>query len=349
MRVNSLNTNQFFKGTVNRNKIKLAQEIDNCPQETQESLIGNINTLKSRLEECTPFWKTFTLDFEYYSEYDTSTSPYIHHGVVTVVDEKNQTYKKDFVLGQTAKKYSPANENSCYKNGEEIWEEGFKELTQASAYSQHEKPEKYIHPDFQNIYNAIEDVDEELDFDKAQAAYNIKWEWKQNPEIDLNTRIHWLNKENKGAESMLHRLEDRGERIELNKSGLARRLYEISVDCPQDIVDSIIGNINTLTKRIETSTSKYKNYDIGLAYNTCGLENLLLVVSSQYERIDGEVKLCKSINNTSEKKCLLNSQQIWDELFKPVTEKVLWDGYNNTPYQNGRHSQREQAIFDRLI
>ncbi len=119
-----------FNGQVRRNKEKIAQEIASGDPEQQASLIGNINTLKQRLEQQTPDYKNYTIDFERKYVRSSGEDEYGHpyaegyNGVITVVDDDKEI---DYI--STVELSLTKNGRTQKADGETIWRDGFMNLT----------------------------------------------------------------------------------------------------------------------------------------------------------------------------------------------------------------------------
>ena len=119
-----------FNGHVRMNKEKVAQEIASGDPEQQASLIGNINTLKQRLEQQTPDYKNYTIDFERKYVRSSGEDEYGHpyaegyNGVITVVDDDKEI---DYI--STVELSLTKNGRTQKADGETIWRDGFMNLT----------------------------------------------------------------------------------------------------------------------------------------------------------------------------------------------------------------------------
>ena len=119
-----------FNGQVRMNKEKVAQEIASGDPEQQASLIGNINTLKQRLENGTPDYKNYTIDFERNYVRSAGEDEYGHpyaegyNGVITVVDDDKEI---DYI--STVELSLTKNGRTQKADGETIWRDGFMNLT----------------------------------------------------------------------------------------------------------------------------------------------------------------------------------------------------------------------------
>ena len=119
-----------FNGQVRMNKEKVAQEIASGDPEQQASLIGNINTLKQRLENKTPDYKNYTIDFERNYVRSSGEDEYGHpyaegyNGVITVVDDDKEI---DYI--STVELSLTKNGRTQKADGETIWRDGFMNLT----------------------------------------------------------------------------------------------------------------------------------------------------------------------------------------------------------------------------
>lgn len=119
-----------FNGHVRMNKEKVAQEIASGDPEQQASLIGNINTLKQRIEQQTPDYKNYTIDFERNYVKSAGEDEYGHpyaegyNGVITVVDDDKEI---DYI--STVELSLTKNGRTQKADGETIWRDGFMNLT----------------------------------------------------------------------------------------------------------------------------------------------------------------------------------------------------------------------------
>ena len=119
-----------FNGHVRMHKEKIAREIASGDPEQQASLIGNINTLKQRLENGTPDYKNYTIDFERNYVRSSGEDEYGHpyaegyNGVITVADDDEEI---DYI--STVELSLTKNGRTQKADGEQIWRDGFMNLT----------------------------------------------------------------------------------------------------------------------------------------------------------------------------------------------------------------------------
>ncbi len=299
MRINPINTSIPFNGRVVMNKMKITNEIASCPKAARESLIGNINSLKARLEQNTPEWKTFNIEFYHDVSWDSQYSPTYYQGIIRVKDENGESEVKSFDLGQLGGKFL-ANRNFV-PDGKTIWHKGFEEITEKLinkqyTYSQNLSEKGNFSQEVREITDRIEDRDERIIIDKEEIAYAI---------IGAVQSLNDGEKEN-------------------------------------ELKCAIIDNINTLTKRIEESTSPLKKYKIIPSGGFCsdfkccyhfGMKVDALDTSNEYFSKDIVIADVDMDDNWKLKN-IATGQDIWDRLFKGLTEKVLWDGYHHLPFEN---------------
>ena len=102
MRINNITTiRPSFNGRVYMDYNNMAKTIKEMPTQTQESVIGNINSLKERLETQTQDFKTYVIGLNYSKKAEDIYSPVHHNATITVKDERGYTSTQDFELGQT--------------------------------------------------------------------------------------------------------------------------------------------------------------------------------------------------------------------------------------------------------
>lgn len=154
MNISKLSSAQSFCGTVHMDKVKIAKEIakmQSNPQEQMDSVIGNINTLKDRLEKQTPDSSDFDLDVSVDNEliiYDAgrilgqlvtrSTSYATNIHLVVKSKSLNTSYKSDVSLGYPLS----SGEFNVEADGQKIWEDGFKGVTENILRDENMSPEE---------------------------------------------------------------------------------------------------------------------------------------------------------------------------------------------------------------
>lgn len=309
MKISSVNSFRNFKGTVKRNKEQLTREIVCCPKATRESIIGNINTLKYRLETQTPDCKTFNIKFFHGFESDSKYSPFRYYGTIQVTDESGNRTAKDFLVAKSFPRHP--SELSYVADGQTIWEEGFKDITD-QLLAQKPCPNK-----------TCEKVNNQKAVQEAQLPAEIK--------------------------AIYDKINDGEERIIFDKKDVAFSIYEATRHFPKEIEEALVGNFNTLLQRMEEGTSKDKKYKIttkgGLNHEFSVFMRFNIRVKAlvdENEYFEKSIALSDTKNLT---KCTVSGQDVWDKLFQPLTEKVLHDGYNHLPFQEDS-SMRD--IFNRL-
>ena len=308
---NISSTRPAFKGNVFINYNNVAKEIDECPLSTQESIIGNIKTLKERLQTQTPDYKTYLIDFDYKTFRESKYEPTLHVGTITVKDEQKKFAQSEFSLGQSGG--SRPQDRTRLASGEEIWDNGFKDITSEALNGLTKINEKGNSKDLERLKKELVQRQcwDDVDFEEAKKIYD--------------------------------QIEDRA-RVNIDKVTTAASIYHITkAGCPDEIRESIIGNLNTLSWRLETETSKEKEYD-------------LIIDNEIYEHgycekyISEGAKLIVSTNGSYEKRylgtrcfdtsipgyyyCTTDSEEIWQDVFKPVTDGILWDGHHYLPFDD---------------
>ena len=175
MNISKLSSAQSFCGTVRMDKEKIAKEIakiyKNDSQEQVDSVIGNINTLKDRLEKQTPASSDFTLDLSVkqgyarfhndVTDYDIAMGcreySYEEHATELSVSVKsnnsNKMYWSNVSLGYCL------NETHGLQNktsGEEIWKQGFKRITEDILRDENmSHEEKVLNKDELSVFNRL--------------------------------------------------------------------------------------------------------------------------------------------------------------------------------------------------
>ena len=145
-----------FNGQVRRNKEKIAQEIASGDPEQQASLIGNINTLKQRLEQQTPDYKNYTIDFERKYVRSSGEDEYGHpyaegyNGVITVVDDDKEI---DYI--STVELSLTKNGRTQKADGETIWRDGFMNLTKEILRQFRNEPKHTVDAETQAVMNKL--------------------------------------------------------------------------------------------------------------------------------------------------------------------------------------------------
>lgn len=334
MKINSINLyNQTFKGKAYINYNKAATQIKESPYSTQESIIGNINTLKHRLENQTPDDKTFIIDYSYSTKKDSVFLPTFHYGTIQVKDEKGNFAAQEFYLGQSGG--SRKDDKTVFSSGEEIWENGFEPITKTALKGL---------PEANQDKKAIEEI-------KAEIKTRGWMEEDRDPSINpcWKNSGTFLSEQQAIEEikAIYDRIEDRGKVI-MDKADIAVSLWKVTSrkECPKEILDSIIGNINTLTKRVEEETAKEKKYYLSVS-NLFGY-NDGYDYDDSYRYHDDEVKIILATNNYSYQKgyittsvldeknwkyyCPTDPEKIYTKVFKPLTDKTLWDGHHYMPF-----------------
>ena len=149
----------------------------------------------------------------------------------------------------------------------------------------------------------------------------------------------------------------------MDKADIAVSLWRVTSkeECPEEILDSIVGNINTLTQRVENETAKEKVYHLSVSnlfgYND-GYEidssygyhssTIRVTLSSGYSYYKSYITTSSLSNEKGKWRyyCPTDSEKIYNEVFKPITEKTLWDGHNYLPF-NKDWEKRE--IVNQLV
>lgn len=145
-----------FNGQVRMNKEKVAQEIASGDPEQQASLIGNINTLKQRLEQQTPDYKNYTIDFERNYVRSSGEDEYGHpyaegyDGVVTVIDD-DQEIEYTSTVELSRKRDGIAQK----ADGEQIWRDGFMNLTKEILRQFKNEPKHTVDAETQAVMNKL--------------------------------------------------------------------------------------------------------------------------------------------------------------------------------------------------
>lgn len=348
MRINSINTySKTFKGKAYVNYYGIAHNVQASPYPTQQSIIGNINSLKQRLESQTPADKTFIINYGYTTQKDSIFLPTQHYGTIKVSDEKGNTIVQEFDLGKSGG--SRKDDRTIFASGEEIWHNGFRPITEMALNGiQHQssKDEK-----------AMEEIKAEIK-KRGWVEEDIK-PWR-NPHYEAIGAA--TEQDLAEIKAIYDRIEDRA-RVKMDKADIAVSLWRVTSkeECPEEILDSIIGNINTLTQRVENETAKEKLYHLSVS-NLFGYNDGYEIDSSYgYHgstiRIDlssgsSYYKGYITTSSLSDEKgkwryyCPTDSEKIYNDVFKPITEKTLWDGHNHLPF-NKDWEKRE--IVNQLV
>ena len=327
MRINNINmVRPSFNGRVYMNYNNLANTIKQMPTQTQESVIGNINSLKERLESQTPDYKTYVIGLDYSKKAQDIYSPTHHKATITVKDEKGYSSSQDFELGQTGGSGRKA--RNIMASGEEIWNNGFRPITEKVLTGQSTPTDE-------------------------DAIAEIKAVIKKRGWAEEDREYPWVNYDAIGApteeeideiKSIYDCIEDRG-KVRMNKAGIAVSIWRVtSVDgCPDEIRESLIGNINTITRRIEEETAKEKSYYFSVinnysnGYSSHGLEIEAGTNGSYYSQ---HLKITDYGKESDWKNyCVTDSEQIYRKVFKPLTDKTLWDGHHYLPFNKDWQSR----------
>lgn len=312
MRVNSinftprnnaiLNKNIAFSARVYMDYQKATEEIDKCPYSTQESIIGNINSLKGRLQDM-PDDKIYVIDFNYQKKRESEFLPVQHYATISVKDEKGNSISHSFKLGQSGG--SRKDDRTQLIGGQEIWQNGFKEIT-----------EKTLRGSF---------------------------ELQEDERINLKEEIARI----------ADKIESRG-KVHMNKATIAASILCATADCPDEIQESIIGNINTLTARLEEESAKEKSYELSI-FNTGDCKSLDIHVKArksthwnEYQEIRLPISSTKYEEGSYKSYCNTDGEEIYHGTFKPLTEKLLWDAHHYLPFDKDKNYGKKQ-ILDKLI
>lgn len=278
MRINSINAHsQSFKGRAYVNYYGVAHNVQESPYPTQQSIIGNINSLKQRLESQTPDDKTFIINYGYETQKDSIFLPTYHYGTIKVSDEKGNSTVQEFSLGKSGG--SRKDDRTVFASGEEIWNNGFRPITEAAlnGIPQSNKDEKILE--------------------------EIKAEIKERGWVEEDIKP-WRNPN-----------------------------YEaIGAETEQDLAE-----IKAIYERIEEETAKEKSYYFSVINATPDYTSHALEIEAgtnesyytQYLRITNYGKESDWKNY-----CVTDSEQIYRKVFKPLTDKTLWDGHNYLPFKN---------------
>lgn len=320
MRINGLCAScAAFKGRVFQNYYKTVDSISNCPKSTHESLIGNINTLKSRLENLTPQDKRYYLDFDYESKQESKFDPTYHYAVISVRDADGNLLSNKFSLGKSGGSHKT--DRTELASGGDIWNNGFREITEKS------------------LANAFEHNEEE--YDVAKVCKDRHWRVKSAGLI---------------IKMIADKIEPRA-KVKINRAETAASLLTVTKDCPDEILESIIENINELTYKLDEQSAKQKSYDFVVTNSYEALtphgfykgfsDNWLdIIVSAKNSTHRAEQQReTMYIKDEEDSYCITDGLKIYDENFKPLTNKLLWDSYNNLPLQK---DYEKSSILDRL-
>lgn len=315
------NTRPAFRGTVLMNYNKMAEQIVNCPETTQESIVGNIKTLKDRLQAQTPDYKTYIIDFDYKTYRESKLEPKQHVGVVKVTDENRNYACKEFSLGKSGG--SRPQDKTQFASGEEIWNNGFKDITSESisGLTNHSEPTG----DYQKLKK------------------------------ELDERQCWSDSDFEQAKAIYDKIEDRG-RVKIYKAITAATIYRLTKhNCPDEIRESIIGNINTLSWRLENETSKEKEYRLivddetpsGEGYCFRHWERGAYVTVSTNDSHEEEFLPVRKYDSdvSGYYYCTTDPDKIWKDTFKPITDGILWDGHHYLPFKK---SPEKREIVNKL-
>ncbi len=308
MRVNRILSASNFKGSVKMDKKHTTRQISSCPKAVQESLIGNINTLNYRLKNNTPYNKHFNVEFDVYHEKYSKYHPTNTYGVLTIQNESGKKDYSEVYLSSLGSYF--VSDDDYIADGETIWQKGFKDITERIS------TDKFYQENSDNILSQKERKEAR---DKRKLS---------SYEIEIYDRIKTPS-----------------DRIYIDKLGITTAISRLQ-ECGEEARESLIGNINTLIDRIENETSKEKSYNITAKGGFSGDFFYHYFFDLRVDAlVDENEYFAKSIVIKSDKQKTVNGEEIYQILFKPLTEAVLWDGYHHLPFEN---SFAEKEIFEKL-
>ena len=315
MRINSVKAVPLFKGRVMHDRAKTQHEINQFPIPVQESILGNMDTLAQRLKENTPDDAIYKIKFNVQDERKTLRDPRYYYGIVDVSNRYGKTASNKFFIGHVGG--SAKNDRTVLSNGEEIWLDGFKDLTQ-------------------KILDGIMNEEDEALYKKI--LYMTPSE--RSELLDVYSRI------------------EGGVKTIMNKTVVASKIVSATKDCPDEIRDAIIGNINTLTQRLDNETPDDFRYLLRVKSEIKAPEKRLLggfldgrkdiyfqigqISATQYYATPNYFENLDFFNDkepsygittyimpmSEEPYCPTDGEHIYRTCFKPLTEDVLWQAWN---------------------
>ena len=325
MRIGNINSvKPAFKGIVFMNYNKMATQIDDCPEQTQEALISNIKSLKDKLQTQTPDYKTYLIDFDYKKERKYISYPTVHSIAVSVTDKRNNFVQREILLGKTDG-FFPEDEYFIATD-DEIWEKCFKDVTEESLGGM--KSKKNTDGDYAKLKRVLH----------ARQLYGLS--------------------DYERTRAIYDKIEDRS-KVDIDKITTAVTIHEVTKGaCTSEVLDSILGNINTLTWRLETETDNEKKYDF-IIDNELGKYNTKITTPHKYYPFAALVRVCTNgkeeqsllktrsyDKNNSCFYCITDPERVWQEGFKQITENILEDAHTNLPFDN---DARKREIVNRLL
>lgn len=308
MRINSINYNPSFRGIVKMDKKAITEQIYNCPKQNHEDIINSINAIKQGLEAM-PDDRYFSIYFN--QDFDYPNDLWAPQMCAKITVKDNDT-------------------NKCVQG----------EIQLASNENEHKKNNKNYFSDKETAQKEfIEDIIEQMetpDYSNKDRIGKIK-----PNEIKMNNEV----------KEIYDKIEDREDRIKMDKKQIAQSVRRATTRCPYDIKESLIENINLLTKNIEENTSCEKSYEIetrgGFSTNYDAHYYFDMSIKSldcEKEHFSSGIMLSIS-SGGGEFECPINSADIRDVMFEPLTQEVLNQGYNHLPFE---YNSAKRKIYTKL-
>ena len=314
MRVTNIQT-MSFRGRVIHDKARTQNQIENFPIPTQESIMGNMDTLAQRLRELTPDSENYKITFNRQDERRTLYDPKYYYGNVDVVNKFGQKASSKFFIGHMGG--SSKDDRTVLSDGEMIWLEGFKDLTQKVLDGNLDKQDIVLFrklsyltlkekEEFLNVYSRIENGEKTI-MNKTDIAGKIITATKDSPDEirdaiigNINTLVQRLDRE--APDNFRYLL-----RAKCVTIAPQRRLIGGFFDGHKDIYFQT-GQIST------------KQYCITPNY----FENLNFFNDELQS-----YKITTSVIPISDQPyCPTDSEQIYRSCFKPLTERALWEAWH---------------------
>ncbi len=300
MKIINVQSMPSYKGRVYQDKNAISKEIAKCPFSTREHLKEHIEVLSETLKTKTPNDARFDLTFEEAEEQKSVYDPTYYYGIIKLSNSKGKSLVNKFALGHLGGSAKDA--VSVTPKSETIWERGFKDITQKVLEGELNENDISVLEN-SSIFKALDSETQEL------ARYSF----------------------NKLGSS---------EKIVADKIRIAVAIAKAVNGCPDEVIETVIKNINTLTQRLEKETPDDKMFYIDVIGQgrSAGTSDLSITagiyIPNKVDPFKGTKLTGKkhSINRFIATKykpadkrpyCATNSEQIYEEIFKPITDKML--------------------------